>query len=381
MQANLRHIQAFEAKPNPRPLPDTAVTRGFEKVAFPKLVRELRDPSPVVRQKSLLAARELLAAPVNHVQCVAAGATPAIVDLLQDEDDVTRYYAAGTLRCLVAKEVGARDLIQHRGVEALVAALEDPSEPVRDDSYAALIEAARFDSMRRALEALGGALPRVMQLVLLEAQAGAAGRAQQGLALLFACTQARHNAGVLTQLLEAASAVPYLARLLAPQLPEGVRHAAAELLCALASREDAKLQAVQEGCVPLLLQAAGLLRVAFSTSAVAALGAITVSRAGKYAVVEAAGGLQRLVGVLEPSNEQLCINAMVAIANVAEAPEAREVLAGCGAAAKLTAIFEGAASEPLKRSAAHAIRQCGFKHLPYGLLPGAPPLPEASEGQ
>lgn len=46
-------------------------------------VRELRDPSPVVRQKSLLAARELLAAPVNHVQCVAAGATPAIVDLLQ----------------------------------------------------------------------------------------------------------------------------------------------------------------------------------------------------------------------------------------------------------------------------------------------------------
>ncbi len=46
-------------------------------------VRELRDPSPVVRQKSLLAARELLAAPVNHVQCVAAGATPAIVELLQ----------------------------------------------------------------------------------------------------------------------------------------------------------------------------------------------------------------------------------------------------------------------------------------------------------
>ncbi len=59
--------------------------------------------------------------------------------------------------------------------------------------------------------------------------------------------QARHNAGVLTQLLEAASAVPYLARLLAPKLPEGVRHAAAELLCALASREDAKLQAVQVG--------------------------------------------------------------------------------------------------------------------------------------
>ncbi len=88
---------------------------------------------------------------------------------------------------------------------------------------------------------------------------------------------------------------------------------------------------LQEGCVPLLLQAASLLRVAFATSAVAALGAITASRAGKYAVVEAAGGLQRLVGVLDPSNEQLCINAMVAISNVAEAPEGREALGSCGA--------------------------------------------------
>ena len=38
MKANLRHLAKFEAKPNPKPLPHTSVTRGFEKEAFPKIV-------------------------------------------------------------------------------------------------------------------------------------------------------------------------------------------------------------------------------------------------------------------------------------------------------------------------------------------------------
>jgi hypothetical protein len=45
---------------------------------------------------------------------------------------------------------------------------------VREDAYAALLEAARFDSCRRSLEALGYVLPRVMQLALLEVRLGQA---------------------------------------------------------------------------------------------------------------------------------------------------------------------------------------------------------------
>jgi hypothetical protein len=51
-----------------------------------------------------------------------------------------------------------------------------------------LIEAARFDATRRALEGLETVLPRVMELVLIEVEA-APQRARQGLALLYACTQ------------------------------------------------------------------------------------------------------------------------------------------------------------------------------------------------
>ncbi|GLC34015.1 40S ribosomal protein S14-B (RP59B) [Pleodorina starrii] len=374
IRENMRHIQAFEAKPNPKPLAETAVTRGFEKVAFPKLVAELSGNNPIVRQKALLAARELLTSPINLVQCVAAGATPAIVALLQDPDEVTRGYAAGTLVLLACKEVGTRDLVQHGGMEALAQALEDECETVRDNAYSAFIEATRFDWTRRALEGLQVVLPRIMELVLLEVQE-APQRAQQGLAVLYACTQVRRNADVLTQLIDTSVAIPRLAELLDPELPEPVRHSAAELLGALASREDAKIQAVQVGSVPLLLGVCSpRSHVAFATAAVAALSAITIRREGKYAVVEAEGGCEALTSVLDPTNEQLCINAMTAICNVAEAPEAREILAECGAAPKLQRIFEGAVSEPLKRSAAQAIRQCRFKHLPYEVLPGAPPL-------
>lgn len=46
-------------------------------------VRELRGSDAVVRAKAAVAVRELLAAPASHVQCIAAGVTPALVALLQ----------------------------------------------------------------------------------------------------------------------------------------------------------------------------------------------------------------------------------------------------------------------------------------------------------
>jgi hypothetical protein len=41
LAANSRHIAKYEAKPYPDPLPETAVTQGFEAFAFPKIVSPL----------------------------------------------------------------------------------------------------------------------------------------------------------------------------------------------------------------------------------------------------------------------------------------------------------------------------------------------------
>lgn len=61
-------------------------------------VQELTGDNAIVRQKALLAARDLLTSPVNLVQCVAAGATSAIVALLQVRHSCLLDEARGGIR-------------------------------------------------------------------------------------------------------------------------------------------------------------------------------------------------------------------------------------------------------------------------------------------
>lgn len=83
IEHNLRAICRHEAKPNPRSIPFSTLTRGFEAVAYPKIVRELRDEDLGVKQKALIAARELLGSPPSYVQCITAGITPSVIALLK----------------------------------------------------------------------------------------------------------------------------------------------------------------------------------------------------------------------------------------------------------------------------------------------------------
>jgi hypothetical protein len=46
-------------------------------------VRELKDSNLIVKQKALIAARELLGSSTSYVQCIAHGITPAVIALLQ----------------------------------------------------------------------------------------------------------------------------------------------------------------------------------------------------------------------------------------------------------------------------------------------------------
>ena len=87
VEANMRHIARHEAKPNPKPISAHTLTRGFEACAFPKIVRELKDSDLVIKQKALLAARELLGSPTSYVQCIAHGITAAVVALLKVSED------------------------------------------------------------------------------------------------------------------------------------------------------------------------------------------------------------------------------------------------------------------------------------------------------
>jgi len=156
LRRNMRHICMFEAKGYPSPLPETAVTRGFEKFAYPKLVGQLRHADTIIRHKAVLAIRELMVDPLKLVQCIAAGATPALVALLAEEDSQMRCDAALTLQLLLRRELGVRDALQHAALPALLALVQrqpaaaTASSPagVRDQAYAALRAATHYECGR-----------------------------------------------------------------------------------------------------------------------------------------------------------------------------------------------------------------------------------------
>ncbi|MEW5299883.1 MAG: hypothetical protein WDW38_011606 [Sanguina aurantia] len=364
---------AFEAKAHPKPLPSTAVTQGFESVAFPKLVRELHHSSElVIKQKALLALIDCLISPLKHTQCVAAGVTPRVVMLLQDADALVRERAAIALEKLALRELGTRDIIQHSGLKQLVNRLHDEELRVREAVYRALIEACRLEIARVRMVELATALPDLMALVLAEG----VGIAVQGLMLLNAIVQVRNNGDALTQLIDRAKAVGSLSKLLAQGLPIPLQQQAAKLLAVLTTREEAKVQAVEVAAVPKLLALIDPNNPSeLSRSAAAAIASISVCREGKYAIAATPGGLHILTALVSPgSDPNQCAYALEAISNAAEAPEARKVLAALGALDKCTEVYEKAESvsgrvgELLRRSAAEAIRQVGFAHLPHALL-------------
>ncbi len=139
----------------------------------------------------------------------------------------------------------------------------------------------------------------------------------------------------------------------------------------------------QVGAVPKLVALLGSPSVEVASAATTALMTITISREGKYALVEGgAAGVGALARLLNPRNEQLCIKAMEVVTNVCEAPEARPLMHEGGVVEALGAIHQlPGASDMLRHSAAQAIRQCGFKHLPYEVLPGRKIVVDATTGQ
>ncbi|KAI8469628.1 MAG: armadillo-type protein [Monoraphidium minutum] len=411
---NGRHIARFEAKPYPQPLPATAVARGFEAVAFPKLVRELRHDDACIRRKAVLAARELLAAPQSLVQCIAAGATPALVALLQEPEEMLRRDAAAALQLLLRRELGARDLLQHGGLAPLLGLVGAASAAgVRDEAYDALLELARFEVGRAALSAHKGALPALVA----RAQHEDPPRAARALGVLRAVAQVRASESTLGQLIYNAGAVPVLAGLLdAAAQPPAVRAAAARVLAALCStRPEAITQAVGAGCVPRLV--AGLVvagadsrdeaAMELADASAAAVANISAAKAGKVAFTEAGGvaALSALVSaVLERSGPGApgggsdgmghgsggdsgslpCLLLNIA-ASAAELPEARRQLLAGGGAAVVKALAaratqgqrpadgegspllpggDAAAAAAASGSAGAALRALGFTHWP-----------------
>lgn len=128
---------------------------------------------------------------------------------------------------------------------------------------------------------------------------------------------------------------------------------------------------LQVGSVPKLLRLLRAQSIHVVSAAATALMNITVCRDGKYAVVNEPNSAKAIADLLNPYNPEVCVKATEIVTNVAEAPEARPLFLEANVGEKLNAIHQlQQVPDVLKRSAAQAIRQCGFKYLPFSVLPG-----------
>ena len=111
MGSHLHVITLHETKGDPLKLPETSITKGFENFAYPKLVRELTSSNLIVRQRCLIACRQLISIPEERVKCFKAGIIGALVDCLTHEDLQVQKSAAKDFAYLFSDEFGCEKLL------------------------------------------------------------------------------------------------------------------------------------------------------------------------------------------------------------------------------------------------------------------------------
>ncbi|GMH42193.1 hypothetical protein BSKO_10112 [Bryopsis sp. KO-2023] len=344
VQQNLRHIVRFEAKPYPQAQSPTAVTRGFERVAFPKIG---------------------VIVPIHMLRAI-----------FQDENTVVRRRAAEALEVVVIKELGCRTMVQQNTFAALVVALTDSEMEIRDACYRALLEASRFQCTKECLVGMGTTLPRLMDLVLQESLE----RSDMGLKILVSCAGMHRNEEALVQLIDVSKALPSLTSLLRTGRHWRIQEGAAALITLLTSRKDAKVACVGEGTVQHLLELLNHRRLALDNAALCALGTIAIANEGKRAIVDA-DGIPALLQKLSSMHQSVLRHVLECITNISESTTCRAELQRLDVVQFLKKLYEIAVCGDIRRSISQAIRQIEFINWPYELPLGSTYEPFNSEDE
>jgi len=357
--ANGRHITAFQNNQNPKPQHIHTITRGFEKFAFPKIVRILSSDDLILKQKGLLGAAELLATGENGVQCLSNGICLAIAKLLGDSDDVVRERAAAALEVMAHTQMGCERILQDGAAKKLIAMLDDKSNDVRDAAYSALVEASSRCVDIQALLVSSETLPRLVKKTIDEE----VGRSSMALELIRCCLSGVRDPAV--DALLGCGAIATIKPLLQEDDP-AVLEGATSVIGLLCVPFEGKEEAVQAECMPLLVHLLDDELDSVKSNALSAIMYITIANSGKLALVEA-GGIEKLLRLLDMDDEKVLINVLQVVTNVAEYPKGREMLQAASRSLEYLMSHHAAL---IQRYAAQAKRHIDFEDLPYPQLRG-----------
>jgi len=334
----------------------------------PAQVRELEHSSVVVRQKSLVAARELLVVSQCRVQCIMAGCIPALVTLLSDEDVVVRERAAQALQLVGANTPGCVHLLSERAITKLVGMLCDPNAVVRSAVFRALLEAAHSAIVRAELLS---SIDTVLQLMR-SAREEDGDRVDLALQLLRSVLLGRQQEAAVEALV-ADGAIEACVDLLWSSKDPKAQEGAAWVLHLLAVPEDGKARAVASGGVQNLAKLLSSSHGGVVKASSAALMAITVSAQSKTLAAECASDPEVYGALLDSGDDELLMNVLQVVSNICENAGGRRRLQPLQP--RLESMLEArggvADVDRLSGHLGQTLRQLRFETLPYRELPAA----------
>ena len=351
-------INLHEAKGNPLALADTSITRGFENFAHPKLVRQLGSSNLVVRQKALVAARELISIPEHRVRCFSAGIIAALVDCLVHEDLKVQQLAAKNFCFLASDATGCEKLLEENAIVSLLQATYENDGETAQECFNSLLVAAKKESVRSFFLTRHDLLDKLVVIAK-----GAHEKASPALKLIHLVLEGRHNEGTANHLLQSGCIEICASHLRSAN--SALKHSASTVLAFLAVLDEGKEKAISAGAVEPLVDMANSGDKKLQHSSSSCLMALAVANSGKKAISKLDESLLRkCVQNLLRSDHIIVMNALQIIAAAAEDSKIRASLK------PFTELLTGMKASLPAHVAKHldyAVRQLNFLSLPHRL--------------
>lgn len=322
-------------------------------------MRELTSDNLAVRRKSLVAARELLSVPEERVKCFKAGIIPALVDCLRHEDLQVQKSAAKDFSYLVSDAAGCQKILGENAVIALLDAAVGGNIETELECFNSLLVAAKIPSIRAYFLS---SFDLLLKLLKIAETSKVPAKTSSALDLIHQVLEGRYNEDAVDYLIET-NAVGVCASHLGSS-DRGLKYSASRVLAFLSVSDKGKESAIASKVVEPLAEMATAMDEKLQFSASSCLMALAVANTGKESInsLEVSKLRKSIHALLDSGDEFIIMNTLQIIAAAAEHSEVRATLKPF---IKKLQDMKSQLPPYVSHHLAYAVRQLGFKSLPY----------------
>ncbi|CAF0797239.1 unnamed protein product, partial [Didymodactylos carnosus] len=297
----------------PQLIDPTRTPLAFQRLAVPRLRRELESTTLLTRQRALRSLCDYLHDPEHITPCIEQGIPGTLVSILKDNDSFCRLKAAECYYVIASHAIGRRAMEMGDVISRLSELFDDKEASVRRNVHRAIAMYAEappgaeniieLKLIPNLLTKLTAELDEIKEIIL---------------NTLHYCLMIDKE-----QALEA-NCMSVLTNLLTHPTTK-IKTLAALDIFHLSLALKGKEQAVDLGTIDHLVEFLDSESDELRSKAAVALASIAIITPAKYCAIKA-GALSKLLDMLDSETTELIVNALKAIVCLAEAPEGRKQL-------------------------------------------------------